>query len=1560
MQNYGQNQAAYQMSGSTTGFAPPVPPPYGAPQGHPAAPPQTQNQWAPPVQNQTPAQQQWNQPPQQVGGYNPGVYGAMPGGHAQGQHATAQPTTAYPPQQDVPPPPPPKPAAFASTPQQNTQAWGQHTGYGTQQAQQGHQIPQQPTAYTTQGQQGGNHANAAPQQPYSNVAAPPPSQTPGGSYFPPSQTPQAGARPSSIYGAEQTGTYSTPSSAVAQHPPQSVFSPNEQNPVYIPPSLTGQGVQSYVPSNTNPMPGVYVPPPPDVPAWQQASHAPLQGGKKFKYTKPAPDPNSYGQVPPGVAPLQVPVQYGQQTVQPPQQYAQPQYPPTQQAPQYGQPVQNQYTQDPVQQQGQYGGNAHTQYSQPAQQVQYAGQPAPRYDHPHDQPALAQPYEQQPQNQWQSTPVGQDYAQQAGAQGAYGGQQQAWQPGHQAQNSGTGQGIQAPKPVSGQTGTTPPGFVNEPSPQSQPVSPIQHRFSTSFASGHAGIGRTGSVSSIALGAIHAQRAGNRTESPRPPPPPSREDTTRFSALGTGGPSDWEHFGGGGEEVDDEELFVAKKDGRQGVAVQLDSVEVPLQQVSPPQAQGEWPTPPVQPATESIPHRDSYQPTPPPNMATHRPPSQPPQHSFVVGDVPPAQPSQQGFVMGDPVAVLHLPQQQVEGFVMEDAIVAPLRVSLPSSQRNTPVQQQIQHQPPSAPHTSMVMGENSWNTAQQLAAPLVDQQTKAAHVAELKAKDDTLERLRTLSEKEKAGLNTEIEQLKALIETTKTHAEYERDMLAEQIEAMKVTAEQAKNNSNALTKEKDSTIERLKEDGEGKEDTIREKDTEIARLREELKANEGTIAQGHAFVGDLKQQLEIKDTEISNLKQQIENNQTAERLASDLRQQLEAEKSKEPPKPTPASLIPDLDPWYAGSLERYITMLRSEAHEPSVEDKIKVFSAFLKTESTARGLEYYSAPPPSTQLAQHKEENIQASAQLPRDTNISIDKKSLNVQVPLAAPPEDDVQYSPGGRPIVQHRPTLKSEEFKHPQQSFSVSSQSTTVLTPTSSQDDSFDKTPTPMQSPPTEPQAQPQYKAYVPPSITQVDSAQNLHRQSISSASPGALNPAFSYGSKKDEVFFGASPGTGSPSSRPNTGGNATPDVDVPAALFTQHPKALATKVAPKEAPVEKLTKLLPTKIGVPQPNPHLEAIRSKLAEIPVDTSLADLTASWEKSASLTRKKNDEARRKRQEESEEETNQLFNEHEISYADIAVLEDEQKENERKLKADEDRDEYDSYVENVFEKVYDGLQQQIKRLMDLYVEAESSLATSVSGVRSFEGSDEAITEDCLKLLEDLFEAIEQRHEKVVEAIVERDRRYKKTEIQPLYAAGNITKMKQVEKRFAAAEKEALQRARDEKAGRVEKFVSMVEATIIAAVGTEQQEIQEIIGAARDLLVSPDTSKFLTPARETVLALGDSSKSLLQLLNDIEIDLGSSVLEAALLEAKADKEVDKVAALEKQIKEREIELREEFKRKEAVLDQDREEIDKVVKAKRDQAPEGGDVELTEEQLRKERLSKALEEAKRRNGDL
>ena len=1297
-----------------------------------------------------------------------------------------------------------------------------------------------------------------------------------------------------------------------QQPGTTVMSPNEQHPAYIPPSLSGQGVQAYMPSNTNPMPGVYVPPPPDIPAWQHAQPASAQGPKKFTYTKPVVDPSLYAQ--PYQVEQQPQGQYFQQQQQ--QQQQQAQYPHQQ----YAQPTQAQgfaqghgQQNQPMQNQSPY--QQQQQYPQQTHQQQYSGQPqqynqAPQ--HNATQQSASTPVQQ---GQWQPPQdTNQGYGQQQ--------QQQQWQTGHQTQNSAAGQGNDQPP----NHGNGVPNVANDTTPQSYTVSPITNRHSMSFTPGHmAGSGRTESVSSIALANLHSQRTEDRTNSPKPPsfqaptPPPPRDDKSKFSALGGGGPSDWEVFGAG-DEVDDEEIFMRKSEKSE--PAHLDSVELPAHQPSPPSTQG-WPSP-AQPTTAPLSgeRRDTYEPTPPPNVAHLAPltPSQIQQQIFIMNDAvvaplrtspkpmqkfEPPSPQRSGFVMGEVLWDQSKPER-----TQHNVPLAQLSQITPPSVTQTPQyasNQQPQQPPPIV--TGPARDGIEWAASQQTptqAHNAWQAQTSQDHVAELKAKDEAFERLQAESEQEKIDLRTQIEQLKCDAKTAAMHAVNDKSALDREIQDIRAALEQAKSDADGAAEEIGKTLERTKEDVEGKEDTIKEREATIADLRRQL---------------DLERTKELP----------------------------------EPPAPVPADLIPDIDPWYAGSLARYIAMLRSEAGEPQVEDKIKVFKAFMRAESSIRGLEYYDeAPvmPTPDPMASHHPEQTALSR---KGSNASLRPRDLAVTVPQDSQSDDDYEYSPGGRPVLRSL-EMPLKESAMSQQPTDTSAHSTAILTPTSSIDDDSNKTP--VQSTPGE-QLQSQYKAYVPPGGVPSEPAISNHRQTMSfQNTPAAATPL---GLKNhDETFFGAHRPQGSQSNSRSVSNDEIANVPVPAPLSFSANRPLSTAPPPKMDPVNALAKLLPTQVASMEPNPFITETRNKSKDVVSSVNVEELTKTWEKSASLTRRKNDDARRKRQEENEEQNNDLFDSNEISYAEISQLEEDLKEHERELKAQEDRDEYKGYVEAVFDKVYDGIQAEIKTLVDLYIEAESLLQTSVSGVRSLEGGGMPTTKDSLSLLKDLHEQIERNHARVHLAVAERDKRYKKTETQPLYAAGNMTKMKAVERHFEAASAQALARAKSDSAQRTTDLVKAAEDVVVAAISTEQTDLDRILAALRAL---PDTSAppdLVARANTSITQLKASSKDILSLFHALECDLNAADLAADVAQARAEgADAARVQQIEADASDAEGKLKEELERRVLVLEQDSEDIARLLDSKRKTGGGKGAEELGDGEGEKEkRLRVALEEAKRRNG--
>ncbi|KAF2749487.1 hypothetical protein M011DRAFT_465931, partial [Sporormia fimetaria CBS 119925] len=1597
------------------------PPPYGVNQGYqPSAPvanptwsaaaqsspaPLQQRQWGQPP----PPQGNWSQPQQPTGGPTPITYGTGQGTYGQ---ALAQ---------NGPPVPPPKPQTFQL--QQGSQTWGCQGAF---------QQPQQP--------QNNYQAPSQQSQVYNMAAPPPPSQTPGGSYFPPAQS--------------QIGVYSTPASAPAQPPPSTVISPNEQNPAYVPPSLSGQGVTSYMPANTNPLPGVYVPPPPaDIPAWQHATHAPLQGAdKKFRYTKPLPNPAGYSQgfaapaaQAPASSPPQIPFgQYGQTSLPPQQSFPdsntlsgqyQYQYQQTQPV---GLPL-PQSQQYPLQPQDQ-------QYMQPSQ-----GQPS----------VPVQSYQQGTQWQQASLPVQQPPIVPVSSETQYNAQQ-GWQAEAQTQGQtdqqyqqGQEHTIQAPKPLPHNT-TTPPNFINQVGSESQPVSPINSRQSTILGFGH-GAGRGGSISSIALEAIRNQRAqsGTKTSSPapslqstiRPPPavpPPVAPATpgSAFNALGTGGPSDWEHFGAPVEEVDDEELFGAKKEAKTDLP-SANTAELPGSQMDPPPTAEEWPSPPSQTAhpAPSSSQQDSYQPTPEPKPAT-------PSH------VPPAQSAQQFSIVEKATQASspalsqpnQLPTAQTSFVVDEGGYIPPAAAHEqepgppPGPSNYSFVEGAVTGQQPGAeqhpgpqaappPITNFVIDEGNWSlpppppaqttipSAGQVLYSQNEQVVTEQYAAEIRATNASLEKRLSELEKETADLAAEVDEKRSATEYI--HAMSDEVKTQQHASEIRAKNESLENRVADLEDQKAALSAELnmeKSAAETYRAKLRRKLADMAMLAEfghvlnangqymdadrstkgwETEEDDFAMIQGlldamrrdGQIIADLRREITENAALVARLNEDCEgkNDAVKERdtTISDLRQQLEMEKAR---MPSPAALVPDLDPWYAGSLERYIAMLRDEAREANVEDKIKVFTAFLKAESDARGLEYHSAAPPAPPAlpapgAHDNDKPLGDEEKTPsgRSSSDIAERKEMRIDIPPQDFVQDDLaQYSPGGRPILPSiavasidKPTVQDNSMSNAtagaEQARPTSTQSTTVLTPASSDDDDASSTPIP--SPP-EPITQAKYIAYAPSPATPAAVKPVNNRQSVIFVSALPIAPRSTKSKEHDEIFFSENPASPESASRTTSSDSAVSDVPMPAPLSLKHPNpAPRPKPAPTRINLQALAELLPRKLEFSQPHSRLQEIRTEANALPSDfTFITDLTSKWEKKAATFRKQNDSARHKRQEESEARTDQLFNDNEISYAEIGAMEDEFKEKERQLKAQEDRDEYKTYVEDVFDQVYSALQKDIKVLMDLYFETEALLHSSVSGTQSMTSSAAAppTTKEALEVLRDLHAAAELRHEKVVQAVAERDKRYKKTEIQPLYAAGNIARMKTMEKHFEGAEKMAAVRAKEDKAERITELVKVVEPVVVRGVAGEQIELDAIIAGVRAVEVDETGEQkleVLGKAKETVQLIKTSSKDLLTLLNGLEVELSKAAGEADVAAAKAENaDVVRVREIERGVEEAERRIREEFERKMEVLEGVTVEVEELFREKLGDGEMGGVAVKGDEEREKEkdlRLKVALEEARRRNGE-
>lgn len=1362
-----------------------------------------------------------------------------------------------------------------------------------------------------------------------------------------------------------------------------------------------------MPTNTNPIPGVYVPPPPDIPAWSQAAHAPLAGPvKKFKYTRPIVHPDYQSQSP----------SYGANTQQ---QYPQ-SFQNTQQTFQQQQQQPQPYVQaTPVESQAPYSQLSQVQPQQPFGQHQQFNQV------PQASPST---YQYQQPDGWsgqqqaiQSGYVQPNQAPQHSDEPNPQATTQMWQPQqagshHETTNQVTeAQLSSAPTPVSSHASVS---HVYD------PVSPISHRQSMSFSQASAAqaiqptdspINRKSTISSVS------------------------KSTAGASALGFGGPSDWEHFGTNfDEEVDDTATFGAKSADRSSTPQQLDSVELPAQ--TPPRPASSVPTelsvsvaPPQPPSAidrpaSTVSAQLSSAPLPslsevpqakeapqPIQLQTLEAPPERPTPATTEGQRPqataPSQP-QTSFVVDDggwaPTApkaqeIVGLPQTQTEAqFIMDDGGIAP-RIE---------AQKQVA-EPKSQPQTAFLVNDGVWSASIEASGgttglattPTVTSTSGPYPASDHADKEDGFKkREHELSEKEK-----ELVQKSQDLETREIS-------LTQRLQDLAIKEGIVSNKKQELTTREGDFVSRQQDlnnksqDIEAKLREVEDKEQDLGIKDHELNIKSAELDQRELQVSKREQGLTSKENDL--------NTKNVELVAKELEVTKKAQTLKEMPAtssnpPQPSDLIPDLDPWYVGSLDRFLSMLRAESAASLVEDKIKVFTDFVAAESGARGIPYYREPP----------QKPPASA---GDKSPPLKLQRINTS-PL---PNDDAyvmveqmleQYSPGGRPILPRRgtsgvsgdpsintrassqsrpgtagsaskqqtipessapaqttdPVASSVAYKPYRHSISMSDQSaqSAILTPTSlTEADNHKITPVP--------ETKPEKSAYKPFSregntVTSpiVPAGSNPNRQSV----------LFAGKREQDEIFIEQQQAVKKPDTTSRPGSISHPSVSS-VQSFVPHPSLSPLPPAASVALV-KLQEVLPIK-GYRSNERHERLSATELAvrnDYPIELSwIASLHAEFEKAASSARSANEAARRKRQEESEANTDALFNEHEIAYADIADIENEFKAKEAERKGNEDQEEYERYVKDVFEKIYGRLQGEIGELMEMWVQVEGLVQASVSGKRQVlpTGSKEAdslppTTLEALRVLQTLHPAIEARHEAVATAVAERDRRYKKTQVAPLYAAGKIPKMKSLERHFDLAEKNAALKTREEKVTRMPRVISTFEDAIVKAVGDDQTYRAEILDAVEAAVrtespqqeTNDDNDKAkqdaLNVAEKVLRQLSANSIALMKILGNIDKEVCNAVfdIEVAQARVKPDTTPADIQHIVKSIEDtrnREMaKVDAEAQRRLDMLEEDERTVDVLFPSPASAAGAGATMEsgAEKEKEKEERMRRALEEAKRRN---
>ena len=744
-----------------------------------------------------------------------------------------------------------------------------------------------------------------------------------------------------------------------------------------------------------------------------------------------------------------------------------------------------------------------------------------------------------------------------------------------------------------------------------------------------------------------------------------------------------------------------------------------------------------------------------------------------------------------------------------------------------------------------------------------------------------------------------------------------------------------------------------------------------------------------VDELMKQADERSQEIDQLKRQAE--KKTDELAM-INKMLDEERSN------PPDLLPGLDPWFKGSLERFMAVLKIEATASTVQEKMNAFIEFVNDESRLRGVNMpFTTTGEPIGFQQQRSPPRQGAAQSPP----KIERKA---QLPPINPPsetaidEDAIEYSPGGRPIM--RPLISiAQSGDRPRSQSPSKSRSTSGATAGAAG-----------AAPPLPPKDS--YRPYregslsstndhsVPQPGLKLDTQKPAYQPSVyqlsgpASQTPTAERvqtpvsnrnavsaPIVPTLSMKPENELFTNPFTGTSTSKP-----AAPvlvnDTIIPLPLKPKtpgrvNPEAQSSRSPHRLAPLQHLATLLPPlKMPLPTVVPRIATLQRGLETFSSDYSfVTDLLKGWEKRASTIRAQLESERRLRQETKEQRNNERFESDEIGYGDIKELEDQQKGEELKLQAQEEREDYESYAKEVFDAAFRQLQQQIGRLMDLYANAEDAMKDSVAGGRALdirEGEDIVEIGDAMDMLLKIHAAIEERHGEVNRCVAERDRRFKRTQISPLYRRGQIADMKRMEKGFEANERRAEVKAAVEKIERSKRLWKAMDAQASRGVGENQDFVEELLKAvdavSKDESALGDAEKarerdaLLHQARDALATLAGSSRRLMQLFETAEMDLNECEYNVSVSSARLDgRDQQYFVQLQGEKSAEDSKLKEESVKRLKGIDDDLTEalglVEKVLGIKRNSTAAGAQDEDEEEKQR--RLKSALEEAKRRNGE-
>ena len=432
--------------------------------------------------------------------------------------------------------------------------------------------------------------------------------------------------------------------------------------------------------------------------------------------------------------------------------------------------------------------------------------------------------------------------------------------------------------------------------------------------------------------------------------------------------------------------------------------------------------------------------------------------------------------------------------------------------------------------------------------------------------------------------------------------------------------------------------------------------------------------------------------------------------------------------------------------------------------------------------------------------------------------------------------------------------------------------------------------------------------------------------------------------------------------------------------------------------------IVLPSPDVHYDTaerlidLKAILDGIPDDFGFIHAgVVAWDNKVKSQREANERARHARQIESEQRIDALFDDHEIGYGDIAELEGDFKRSEVTQKAEEDRWEYETFVGDVFALVWARLTYEIDQLRPHYEKCSSLMHETVAGKDMFTSGDCLALAPTMSTFLGLHQKLEIRYQKAFEAILERDRRLKKVEMSPWHGLSNLEKLKRLDKQFEDTEKQAIIdycQQRDERANRL---MDVLDQNTLRGVGANQDYMEAIMKGVRriaggrafaSLPISGGMSqgiKLVERAQATVASLASSSEQIVQTFHVADMLLNNADYEVSVAKAKIARDMTTLTRLKEERAKEDQKLMRDLEHRLALIREDhRRTHDEIIKLMLFLGVHGGsegaalaalgtqrrrplevmphsDVTVGAEADpdHEGRMQRALEEAKRRNGN-